>query len=108
MNNPTYNMNYSDTVRAASSFLCSFAAVSFALAPHTVYGPTSTRSYVVVQPTSTYSHIDQRLRNEVHTASDDFYAKFEKIYTGFLSAQEPLGLEFESVWDDNIEFLYEA
>lgn len=38
----------------------------------------------------------------------DFAREISKFYANLLEGQEPLGAEFEAVWDENTDILYES
>jgi hypothetical protein len=69
---------------------------------------TTSRSYLstTVPNASSYSYVDAQL---IAGATSDTYLmdSIATAYQTLLDAQEPLGVEFERVWEDNISLLYE-
>jgi len=62
------------------------------------------------QPTASYSTYDYGLFNFVtpRSTSRDFAREIAGLYAGLLEGQEPLGADFEAVWDANVDILYET
>lgn len=63
--------------------------------------------YVTAHSESTHS---SELAQTVYKSSDakDFGQEIAAIYASLSSGQEPLGAEFEAVWDENVAELYES
>lgn len=62
------------------------------------------------QPTASYSTYGYGLFNFVtpRSISRDFAREIAGLYADLLEGQEPLGADFEAVWDANVDVLYET
>lgn len=65
-------------------------------------------AYFTSHSTSSYSSIEKSLTSSKHPATGDFGQEIAAVYAALLEKQEPLGGEFEDVWDRNVESLYES
>lgn len=63
-------------------------------------------AYEVDEGRPTYS--SYRSLGEGSVSSDDFGREIASIYAMLSESQEPLGADFEAVWDANVDSLYEA
>lgn len=57
---------------------------------------------------SSYSFFEKSLAFEAADMKLDFASQIVDIYASLSVGQEPLGTEFEAVWDANVASLYEA
>jgi len=48
------------------------------------------------------------MRFEPYVVKESFGQQIAEIYALLLEGQEPLGAEFEAIWDANVDSLYEA
>lgn len=69
--------------------------------------PESTR-YIIPHSEQTFSSVGQSLSVKELPVTEDFGQKIGAIYASLLERQEPLGAEFEAVWDKNAAQLYES
>lgn len=87
-----------------------FAAISLTAALAIPVGWPAPVPKVVV-PThvgATYSGFQTHLTPVPLAAHDPFTAQVSEFYATLSEGQEPLGAEFEAVWDANVATLYEA
>lgn len=64
-------------------------------------------TYYVEHDEKTYSFFVAPRESEIFSA-EEFGKEIAFIYSLLCEGQEPLGAEFEAVWDANIDSLYEA
>lgn len=86
-----------------------FAAIglSAALAAGTANWPVrDTPAYVTPRDGSTFSYFDKSLK--FGSTAQDFADSVARVYASLLQGQEPLGAEFEAIWDANVADLYES
>jgi hypothetical protein len=81
------------------------AALSGASVDH--WQAANTRSYATRQMQSTYSSVAKHIKLSTPPMTSDFNSKLTSIFTSLLASQEPLGSEFEAVWDAHLDQLYE-
>lgn len=79
-------------------------ALAIAPAPAAVPWPEPEPRYVTEQSTPTFSFFEVAIK----TPSLDFAEEISEIFAQLSKGQEPLGPDFEAVWDDNLDLLYEA
>lgn len=65
-------------------------------------------SYLVADSSSSYSLVEKSLNISGNAIKPDFAAEVANFYSKLMMVQEPLGAEFERVWDENIDSLYET
>ena len=65
-----------------------------------------TPAYVTLRDGSTFSYFEKSLR--FGSTAQDFADGVARVYASLLQGQEPLGAEFEAVWDANVSDLYES
>ena len=81
--------------------------LSAAIAAGTVAWPVrETPAYVTLRDGSTFSYFEKSLR--FGSTAQDFADGIARVYASLLQGQEPLGAEFEAVWDANVSDLYES
>lgn len=81
--------------------------LSAAIAAGTATWPVrDTPAYVTRRDVSTFSYFEKSLR--FGSTAQDFADGVAKVYASLLQGQEPLGAEFEAVWDANVADLYES
>lgn len=85
-------------------------AFSAAMATGQVHWPVrEVPAYVVNQTAGTYSHFaDTAVIIASKLPSDTFAREIAAVYAALSERQEPLGVDFEAVWDANVADLYEA
>lgn len=65
--------------------------------------------YTVPQHTASYSPcVEDFLTFARRSTRSDFAREIAGLYAALSEGQEPLGAEFEAVWDANVAELYEA
>ena len=65
--------------------------------------------YIVPQVAGTYSpFVDKAVVIAPTLAADEFAREIAGVYAALSERQEPLGAEFEAVWDANAADLYES
>ncbi len=62
--------------------------------------------YVTLRDGPTFSYFEKSLR--FGSTSQDFADGIARVYASLLQGQEPLGVEFEAVWDAHVADLYES
>ncbi len=65
-------------------------------------------TYVSNNAAPTFSSFKNSLTSLSQAAVLDFGQEIATVYASLLDGQEPLGTEFEAVWDANVDQLYEA
>lgn len=85
-------------------------AFSAAVAAGPIHWPVQgIPGYVVPQIVGTYSFANERIEIVVPKVGTAGFAKdIAEIYAAFTEGQEPLGRDFEAVWDANVAVLYEG
>lgn len=83
---------------------------SMANGQHVSWPVHEDRAYSVPQPTVSSSALVYGLLHfgTPRSTSSDFVREIAALYAALLEGQEPLGAEFEAVWDANVAELYEA
>lgn len=86
------------------------AIVSFnaALAMGTATWPTHEPVYITSQSIPTFSFFEKNFAIAPVTSSHDFAQEIASIFASLSEGQEPLGAEFEAVWDANLDTLYQS
>lgn len=75
----------------------------------TDWGDVDHSPYELEHAESTYSFVSNEVKNASQLDEVSFFAKeISKIYVNLANGQEPLGEEFEAVWNANLDVLYEA
>ena len=65
--------------------------------------------YIVLQTAGTYSSFVEKAVVVAPKLSSDIFAReIAQVYAALSDGQEPLGAEFEAVWDANTDSLYES
>ena len=67
-----------------------------------------TPAYVTTHSERTFSTSEKELTDHEPTEAQDFGRKIAAVYAALSEGQEPLGAEFEAVWDANVTQLYES
>ncbi len=81
--------------------------LSAAIAAGTATWPArDTPAYVTLRDGSTFSYFEKHLR--FGSMAQDFADGVARVYASLLQGQEPLGAEFEAIWDRNVTKLYES
>jgi hypothetical protein len=79
-----------------------------AVASRNAIWPTHQQIYSTSQITPTFSFFDDSLAITVSTTANDFTREISSIFASLCEGQEPLGAEFEAVWDANLNNLYQS
>lgn len=64
--------------------------------------------YVTTQNKPTYSFFEKSLIVVPSTAAHDFAQEIASVFASLSEGQQPLGAEFEAVWDANADALYQS
>lgn len=81
--------------------------LSAAIAAGTATWPApDTPAYVTLRDRPTFSYFEKSLK--FGSTAQDFADGVARVYAYLLQDQEPLGADFEAVWDANVSDLYEA
>ncbi len=75
--------------------------------PQAVWPVLERPSYTVSGTSSSFSAFDSVLARADMRGRDDFTSAIAAVYATLLSRQEPLGADFETVWDSNTDELYQ-
>lgn len=84
------------------------AAVGFlaAMAATPNWPVRGTPAYLTPRDGPTFSYFEQSLK--FSSTAQDFADGVARFYASLLHGQEPLGAEFEAVWDANVADLFES
>ena len=64
--------------------------------------------YVTTQSIPTFSFFEKSLAIAPTTISYDFAQEIASIFASLSEGQQPLGAEFEAVWDANLDALFQS
>jgi hypothetical protein len=64
--------------------------------------------YSTIQSNSTYSFFEKSLQVSPATTSPDFANDIAGVFAALSEGQQPLGADFEAVWDANVDALYQS
>lgn len=70
--------------------------------------PAPAPLYVTTQSKPTYSFFEKSLLVVPSTPSHDFAHEIASVFASLSEGQQPLGAEFEAVWDENVDSLYQS
>jgi len=70
--------------------------------------PNSKPVYVTSQSLPTFSFFEKSIAIMPATTSHDFAQEIASVFASLSEGQEPLGVEFEAVWDANVDALYQS
>lgn len=79
-----------------------------ALAVGNASWPAQEPVYVTSQSNPTFSFYEAEFAVIPTTTSSDFAQEVADIFVSLSEGQEPLGAEFEAVWDENVDALYQS
>lgn len=99
---------YGAPITASAYFLGIAASLTGATGGGEVWATARDRSYITTHAQSTFSTIENAIHLVPQQPTTDFSTEVTSIYTNLLASQEPLGAEFEAIWDANIGQLYET
>lgn len=87
-----------------------FAVVGLAaaMAAGAAWPAYETPAFVTEHSGSTYSFFEESLTLDEPSTAQGFGREIAAVYASLSEGQEPLGAEFEAVWDANVANLYEA
>ncbi len=104
MNN---SINFPTTATATA-----IVARIFGMTPNQEDWPKNELIYVVQQNAASFSSYESSMLmgrdNMVSAAAQEFSNEIAEIYSALALGQEPLGSEFEAIWDANAIDLYES
>lgn len=69
--------------------------------------PAYTPVYSTNQSSSTFSFFEMSRAAEPKMDMHDFAQEIAQVFASLSEGQEPLGSEFEAVWDENLDVLYQ-
>jgi len=76
---------------------------------HVAWPVPDTPIYIVPRTSASYSpFVKQSLIVAPQADSNRFAKEIAGVYASLSEGQEPLGAEFEAIWDANVDSLYEA
>lgn len=84
------------------------AGLNAALALNNAAWPAGDPIYVTTRSTSTYSFFQKSVADPRAHTLHDFAKDIASIFAVLSEGQEPLGAEFEAVWDANVDSLYQS
>ncbi len=94
-------ITFPNTVPATAAIV----GLSAAIASGAATWPENKQAFFVNEAVPTISLFDPSARE----VTDEKFAKeIASVFAILSRGQEPLGAEFESVWDDNVDTLYES
>ncbi len=73
-----------------------------------IWPQSETPAYITTHSPSTSGFVEQSLALEMQPAAHNFGEAIATFYATLLEDQEPLGAEFEAIWDANAAELYES
>lgn len=94
----------SRTVTATAAIVGLNAAIAVGSATWPAHEP----AYVTSQSKPTFSFFETACAVVPMTSSHDFAQEIAAIFASLSESQEPLGAEFEAVWDANVDALYQS
>lgn len=78
----------------------------FAAGVHTAWPESEEHNYMVAHNDSSYSSIEKASTFDPSFTDEGFAQEITTIYASLLDGQTPLGAEFETAWEANIDRLY--
>lgn len=84
------------------------AGLNAALAVCNASWPADDPIYVTTQSIPTYSSFESSLGEPRDATLHDFAQEIASIFAFLSEGQEPLGADFEAVWDRNLDLLYQS
>ena len=75
---------------------------------HATWPDHETPAYVTAHSLRTLGFFENSLTFGKPSATQDFGQEIAAVYASLSGGQEPLGAEFEAVWDANVAQLYES
>lgn len=82
--------------------------LSVALAVGNTEWPVHKPIYSTNQSSPTFSFFEASCAAEPKMTVHDFAQEISQVFTSLSEDQEPLGSEFEAVWDENLDVLYQS
>ena len=70
--------------------------------------PVHESTYSMNQSSPTFSFFEASCAAEPKMTAHDFAQEVSQIFASLSDGQEPLGSEFEAVWDENLDVLYQS
>ena len=104
-------VQFPKTTTATAATAAVVLSGSFVLSPTQVSWPTQEPKYKISQDTPSFSLNEKRFatsNQQIPTIPQDFVIQIETIFSALSRGQEPLGSEFEAVWDANLSELYKS
>jgi hypothetical protein len=88
----------------AATATAAIVGLNAALAVGQATWPAPEPLYVTEHSSPSFSFFEVSL----NTTNQDFAKEIASVFAELSKGQEPLGAEFEAVWDDNLDALYES
>jgi hypothetical protein len=63
--------------------------------------------YVTSQSSPTFSSFEKTIATENVTTAQSFSQRIATIFASLSEGQDPLGADFEAIWDANLDILYQ-
>ena len=82
--------------------------LSGALAVRDAEWPVHKSTYSTNQSSPTFSSFKASCAAEPKMTAHDFAQEISQVFASLSEDQEPLGSEFEAVWDENLDVLYQS
>lgn len=82
--------------------------LSAALAAGNTEWPVHKPIYSINQSSPTFSSFKASCAAEPKMTVHDFAQEISQVFASLSEDQEPLGSEFEAVWDENLDVLYQS
>lgn len=105
-------MNNRSWSSGSSASVSTIAAVGLSAAMSTgqaTYPNPARPAYTLNHANSSYSEIyDRAISTASYSQEENFAQAIAKFYIKLSEGQEPLGTEFEAIWDANLDHLYES
>lgn len=92
----------------ATSTTFAVVGLNAALAMGNATWPTNEPIYVTTQSNPTFSFFEAELTATPKTSLNDFAQNVAEIFASLSEHQEPLGSDFESAWEKNVDTLYQS
>lgn len=89
----------------AASTTAAIIGFNAALATGAAAWPVKEHTYVVNEAVPTISFFES---DHLRLSDDGFAHEIASLFDSFSKQQQPLGAEFEAIWDANIDSLYES
>lgn len=95
-------------INPTASFKFIFFSLAAATSAPSAWPEHETHTYTPMHSESSYGSRETVSAFDPSFTSEDFARELTAIYASLLESQEPLGAEFEAVWEANIPEMYES